>query len=134
MRPIANRNLDRLGLDVHETSGLETLLLHIIWERGEHATKLLAAFVEELAPFCNGATRFETVVVAAAHGVTFVGFDPAAGLGYLVRALVQGVPVGHAAVEETEVDEVGGVGRERPVEGEVFDLELDVRGNPARGC
>jgi hypothetical protein len=61
-----------------------------------------------------------------------VGLDPAAGLRHLECALVQSVPVGDAAVEEAQVDEVGRVGGECPIEGEVFNLKLDIRGNPAR--
>ncbi|KAI6758445.1 hypothetical protein HG530_010685 [Fusarium avenaceum] len=114
LRPVSDRDLGRLGLDIHKASGLEALLLQIVRQS-------------------NCAAILQTAVVAAAHGVSFVALNPAAGLSHLECALVQSVPVGDAAVEEAHVYKVGRVRRERPVERKIFDLELDVRGNPARG-
>lgn len=132
LRPVSNGDLDRLGLDIYEASGLEALLLQIVRKRCKDTAELATTFVEELAPLSNCATILQTPVVAAAHGVSFVALDPASGLGHLKRALVQGVPVRDAAVEEAHVHKIGRVRRERPVESKILDLELDVWGNPAR--
>lgn len=105
--PVSDRDLDRLGLDINETSLLHAFLLQVTWKRREDTTEFLGALVEELAPFRNGAAGLDAVIVAETHGVTLVGLDPTAGRGYLKCALVQGVPVGDAAVEEAHVDEVG---------------------------
>lgn len=99
--------------------------LSMLQRRVDRGTKFGCPFMEQLAPFAQGAVFPEATVVGAQRADSFTHLNVASGVQVLVRLTDELVPVLDGAVQIAQVYKVEGLDI-RPLRFEVVDKELDI--------